>query len=62
MKGESNGRDLEVEGWVDKLEAAMIAAVIRWALNNDLRKKRAPSCGRDEQWFRELLRLDESFW
>ena len=61
MKGESDGRDLDVEGWADKLEAAMIAVVIRWALNNDLRKKKAP-CGRDEQWFMELLRLDESFW
>ena len=55
MKGESDSQDLEVEGWADKLEAAMIAVVIRWASNNDLRKKKAPSCGQDEQWFRELL-------
>ena len=36
MKGrESNGRDLEVEGWVYKFEAARMVVVIRCSLNND---------------------------
>ena len=40
MKGESNDRDLEVEGWADKPEAATIAVVIRYVLNKDLRIKK----------------------
>ena len=34
-EGESDGRDLEVEGWVDKFEAARMAVMIKCSLNDD---------------------------
>ena len=39
IDGESDGRDLEVEGRADKFGATTMAVVIRCALNNDKRKK-----------------------